>query len=162
MYNVLEHNLSLFLEQMEQDIEEITYWMIKMGEWYITLVRKEIELLDPKEWPKTRFKVPAHKLKRYRRYIKKVEEKIVEICDDEWIIKWTIKWLSTPLIQILVDLWSKDYWSYFDRFLVSRENIKKKQFVKQVNKLVQTMRSFQEANGTPEDLDLTMPTHDNN
>jgi len=24
------------------------------------------------------------------------------------------------------------------------------------------MRSFQEANGTPEDLDLTMPTHDNN
>ena len=93
---------------------------------------------------------------------------MIDVLEAEWdvvvsdAIKNIVKSISVPFIQTLVDLWDKEYADYFDKFLVTRDQTKKKKFMETVNKMVERMRTFQEANWVPEELDLTMPNLDIN
>ena len=151
-----------------EDFENVCYGIIELSEVYIKTINTEIACLHDKKWPKTRFKVAAHKLKWMRKYIKKVEDKMIDVLEAEWdvvvsdAIKNIVKSISVPFIQTLVDLWDKEYADYFDKFLVTRDQTKKKKFMETVNKMVERMRTFQEANWVPEELDLTMPNLDIN
>ncbi len=174
IYDAIETHLTTLADNILnvewEDFENVCYWIIELSEVYIKTINTEISYLHDKKWPKTRFKVSAHKMKWMRKYIKKVEDKMIDVLEVEWdvvvsdAIKNVVKSISVPFIQTLVDLWDKEYADYFDKFLITRDQTKKKKFIETVNNMIERMRTFQEINWAPEELDLTMPNNilDNN
>lgn len=71
----------------------------------------------------------------------------IENDGDEYVvqsIKEVIKCLWVPFIELLRMLTTKEYWTYFDKFLKTRQDIKRKKFNETIQNMLRETRILQQ------------------